>query len=89
MDKGATGTTRPALVIALACAVISIAVAGTAVVGALRVSDGDPTVLVHMSGEEPLAQLARQIDPGFHFVSPDAHYDGVYFYAIALDPLAR
>jgi hypothetical protein len=42
-----------------------------------------------MSGLEPMAQLARKTDPGFAFVDVQAHYDGVYFYAIARDPFAR
>jgi hypothetical protein len=42
-----------------------------------------------MSDAEPLAALARQTDQSFAFVDPQAHYDGVYFYAIARDPFAR
>jgi hypothetical protein len=47
------------------------------------------SVLVHMSDGEPMAAVARATDPGFVFVPPAAHYDGVYYYAIARDPLAR
>jgi hypothetical protein len=42
-----------------------------------------------MSETEPMAEIARAHDPGFVLVPPEAHYDGVYFYAIALDPFAR
>jgi hypothetical protein len=42
-----------------------------------------------MSAAEPIASIARAADPDFAFVDPQAHYDGVYFYAIATDPLAR
>lgn len=42
-----------------------------------------------MSASEPMAIVARATDPSFAFVDPQAHYDGVYFYAIARDPLAR
>jgi hypothetical protein len=42
-----------------------------------------------MSAEEPLAGLAQSHDADFKFVHPHAHYDGVYFYAVALDPFAR
>ncbi len=44
------------------------------------------TLLVHMSAGEPVAQL---VHPPFSFVSRGAHYDGVYYYAVARDPLAR
>ncbi|MGH7537338.1 MAG: hypothetical protein ACREMF_01770, partial [Gemmatimonadales bacterium] len=38
---------------------------------------------------EGMAELARTSDPSFKFVPNEAHYDGVYMYAIARDPLAR
>src|SRR5262245_8164115 len=44
------------------------------------------TALVHLSTSDPAAQLAPR---SFSFVPADAHYDGVYFFAIAHDPLAR
>ncbi len=44
------------------------------------------TWLVHMTRAEPSARL---VPASFAFVQPGAHYDGVYFYAIARDPLAR
>src|SRR5207248_2841420 len=44
------------------------------------------TALVHLSGGDPLSRLVTR---SFSFVPGDAHYDGVYFYAIARDPLAR
>jgi hypothetical protein len=42
-----------------------------------------------MSASEPMAAVARATDPTFAFVDDQAHYDGVYFYAIARDPFAR
>ncbi|MGH2794397.1 MAG: AZOBR_p60025 family cell surface glycopolymer formation protein [Actinomycetota bacterium] len=74
--------------IAFRCAAIALAVAATGVVATLSVQDWKLSALVHMSAEEPMATLARDADPGFRFVHRDAHYDGVYFYAIARDPLA-
>jgi hypothetical protein len=44
------------------------------------------TALVRMSNADPMSALTP---PGFSFVAPGAHYDGVYYYAIARDPLAR
>jgi hypothetical protein len=42
-----------------------------------------------MSETEPMAEVARFHDPDFVLVPPEGHFDGVYFYAIALDPFAR
>jgi hypothetical protein len=39
-----------------------------------------------MSSAEPMAELTPT---RFSFVAPGAHYDGVYYYAIARDPVAR
>lgn len=44
--------------------------------------------LLHVADTDPIAELIRRIDPGFHFVSSVEHYDGVYYYAIAVDPFA-
>lgn len=75
--------------IALVCAAVAIFVCGGAAAVSLSVRDGRMSALVRMSGQEPMATLAREADPSFSFVQPQAHYDGVYFYAIARDPLAR
>jgi hypothetical protein len=40
-----------------------------------------------MAATEPMARIANR-DRQFQFVDLGAHYDGVYFYAIALDPFA-
>ena len=40
-----------------------------------------------MAETEPMAEVARR-DPDFVFVQPGAHYDGVYYYAMARDPFA-
>ncbi|MGH2726735.1 MAG: AZOBR_p60025 family cell surface glycopolymer formation protein [Actinomycetota bacterium] len=75
--------------VGIACAAIAVAVAGIAVVATLSVHDWRVSALVHMSAEEPMSKIAREADPGFEFVHFQSHYDGVYFYAIAVDPLAR
>jgi hypothetical protein len=41
-----------------------------------------------MTPSDPLAQLARLHDPNFQFASRADHYDGYYYYGIALDPFA-
>lgn len=76
---------RPPPSVLSGLAALAVALIG---VGAYLANDGwRVSVLVHMSGTEPMAEVART-DPDFAFVDPAAHYDGVYFYAIALDPLA-
>jgi uncharacterized membrane protein YhaH (DUF805 family) len=70
----------------LSCAAVAAAAGLFAVVssqdGTIRAS-----VLVKMSGDEPMSALARASDPHFSFVTDVEHYDGVYYYAIARDPL--
>jgi len=75
--------------IALACAAIAVATTGAAVVASLGARDWSPTALIRMSSTEPMARLAREAEPGFQFVTPGGHYDGVYYYTIARDPFAR
>ena len=74
--------------IALACAAAALAVCGIAAFAEAS-EHGSVTVLVHMSSGEPMAAVARKTDPSFVFVDIQAHYDGVYFYAMARDPFAR
>jgi hypothetical protein len=54
----------------------------------VALQEGDVTTLIRMSETEEMAPLARELHPGFQFVSDAAHFDGVYYFAIALDPLA-
>jgi hypothetical protein len=63
-------------------------VSGIAVLAPLSAGAWRLSTLVRMSPTEPLASVAIADDPSFAFVSPEGHYDGVYFYAIARDPLA-
>ncbi|MEX2555739.1 MAG: hypothetical protein WEB06_08910 [Actinomycetota bacterium] len=79
----------PARRVALSCATAAVAISAVAVLATLSVRDWRVSTLVRMSAEEPMARLARETDPGFAFVHFEAHYDGVYFYAIANDPFAR
>ncbi|MBA2725790.1 MAG: hypothetical protein H0U53_07365 [Actinobacteria bacterium] len=72
----------------LACAVIGLLMSALAA-GMFLTSDGaNVTSLVRMAPNDPIAPLAQEIEKGqFRFV-PTGHYDGVYYYAIAIDPLA-
>ncbi|MGH2757231.1 MAG: hypothetical protein ACRDI3_05530, partial [Actinomycetota bacterium] len=75
--------------VAFVCAGVAVAVAFVPIAYAVGIRDWDPSGLVRMSAEEPMAGLAVRNDPDFKFVHPQAHYDGVYFYAVAVDPFAR
>lgn len=75
--------------VALVCAGVAVVIAFVPVGYAMGIRDWDASGLVRMSAEEPMAELARAADPDFKFVHPHAHYDGVYFYAVAVDPVAR
>ncbi len=82
--RGVAGDLR----VALACALIAV-LAALAACFAAQNGTFDPSALVKLSRDEPLAAVARSVDPGFTFVNPVEHYDGVYYYAMALDPLLR
>ncbi len=75
--------------VAAVCGAITLVTALVPVIGALAVQDWKPSALVRMAREEPIAQLAVASDEEFRFVDIGAHYDGVYFYAVALDPFAQ
>lgn len=74
--------------IALMCAALAVLASLLTLVGT-QGGWPDPTALVNLSGAEPLAPVATATDPDFVLVGIQQHYDGVYYYAIARDPLAR
>ncbi|MBU6244091.1 MAG: hypothetical protein KGP12_02635 [Actinomycetales bacterium] len=73
--------------ISLACALVAV-LAGLAAIWASHVAWPDASELVKVAASDPIAPLALAHDPGFGLVGGQEHYDGVYYYAIALDPLA-
>lgn len=80
--------TRREFLIAAACAAVAVL---AALAACFASQDGafSPSALVKMSRAEPIAGIARAADPNFSFVNPQEHYDGVYYYAMARDPLLR
>lgn len=78
-----------AVTIAILCGFIALAVHIAAVFSSISTHRWQITSLIHLSRSEPMAHFVLQNDPQFFLVSPDKHYDGVYFYAIALDPFAQ
>jgi hypothetical protein len=70
-------------VVGAACALVAIALG---ILTAAQTAHGrGVSALIHIDRDEPMAAL---VSPSFPFAQDGAHYDGVYFYAIARDPLA-
>jgi hypothetical protein len=64
-------------------------VSSVAVVAAISAQSWSVTALVRTATDDPIAGLTHRIDSDFQFVEPGGHYDGSFFYAVAIDPLAR
>ncbi len=73
--------------IGLACGVVASVVAVFTQWASHR-PDFHPSLLLNVAESDGIAGRIRALDPGFRFVAPDDHYDGVYFYAMARDPFA-
>jgi len=52
----------------------------------VRPTGWDVTSLPRVAEHTPLARVAQTVDPGFHLVRPG--YDGQFYWAIAIDPVA-
>lgn len=74
--------------VAVACAAIAVALCSVAVGFSLHSQDWRVSALVRMDNEDEIAPFAYRHERGFAF-TPEGHYDGVYFYAMTIDPLAR
>jgi hypothetical protein len=76
--------------VAACCAAAALATGGLAVVASIVGHGWNPTALVRMGSgppDERISRVARATDPDFVLVK-EGRYDGVYYYAIARDPLA-
>ncbi len=71
----------------LAAGALALLVATIALVPSLRPQGWDVTALPRVASKTPLGAAARQIDPAFHTIQAGA-YDGQFYWAIAVDPLA-
>jgi hypothetical protein len=72
---------------AIICGLVAVLAGGTAVGVTISAYDWNPSILVRMAGYEKIAPAAQQADPDF-VMAGLGHFDGVYFYTIARDPLA-
>ena len=84
---GTDGSNR-SIRISIACALIAVLAGVTAIWAANDASWPDASTLVKVAFSDQIAPLAVAIDPGFDLGGGQEHYDGLYYYAIALDPFA-
>lgn len=75
--------------VAVVCGLVAVLTSTVAVVATISAQSWSVTALVRVAESDPIAPLVRRIDPDFQFVATGGHYDGSYFYAIGIDPLAR
>lgn len=87
-DVVGTGGGRNSFRVSVACALIAVLAGITAIWAANDASWPDASTLVKVAFSDPIAPLAQSIDPSFDLGGGQEHYDGLYYYAIALDPLA-
>jgi hypothetical protein len=79
----------PVTKVAACCALAAMATTFAAALAAMGPHVFQPSVLVHVGAGEPIATVARATDPNFVLWPTSSHYDGVYYYAIARDPIAQ
>jgi hypothetical protein len=79
--------TSRVLPVPLASGALALVVASLALVPSLRPVGWDVTALPRVGSGPTLGAAAQRIDPGFHTV-PGGGYDGQFYWAIAVDPLA-
>lgn len=72
----------------IACAAIAFIIGAIAAGNIAASYEYRTSSLVRMAIDDPIAKVAAETDPSFVFFSGGTHYDGIYFYAIARDPLA-
>jgi hypothetical protein len=75
------------LPVPVAAGAFALLVATLAIVPSLRPAGWDVSTLPRVRSSSPLGAAAERIDPGFRTVSV-GDYDGQYYWAIAVDPLA-
>ena len=79
--------TSRVLPVPLAAGALALVAATLALVPSLRPVGWDVTALPRVGSHGPLGTAAHRIDPGFHTIQAGS-YDGQFYWAIAVDPLA-
>ena len=72
--------------VAVYCAIVAVVVGALAALIVIKQKDMRVSALVRMTQQDPIARVAVASDPEFALYPAD-HYDGIYFYAMARDPL--
>lgn len=75
--------------IGFACALVALCVSAVAAYYAMSAVGGSTSALVRVPQQEPLGAYVAERHDDWDFVEPATRYDGLYYYAIAIDPLAR
>ena len=79
--------TSRVLPVPLAAGVLALVAATLVLVASLRPAGWNVTALPRVGSHGPLGADAHRIDPGFHTIQAGS-YDGQYYWAVAVDPLA-
>jgi len=77
---------RPAWTVPAACGLVALVVSLAAGLVVMQPKDMRPSALVRMTVQDPIATKAIEADSDFVLYASD-HYDGIYFWAIAQDPV--
>lgn len=75
--------------VALICAAVAFIVALTAAWTSMWSAGGGTSALIRIPKQEPLGRYVTELHDDWTFVEPATRYDGLYYYAIAQDPLAK
>lgn len=75
--------------VALICASAALLVGLTAAWTSMWSAGGETSALVRVPREEPLGRYVAELHDDWTFVDAATRYDGLYYYTIAQDPLAR
>src|SRR5688500_141163 len=74
--------------VAVACAAVATVASALTVGAEIAARDWKASALVRIAESDRLADEVTKWDPGFAFAPEADHYDGLFNYTIALDPLA-
>jgi hypothetical protein len=71
----------------LTCGLLAVVLAAVAMIVTVRHAGWSLTALPRVDSNTRLGAAARKLDPGFHTIHPGA-YDGQFYWAVAVDPIA-
>lgn len=80
--------TNEAHLVGIACGLVALVTSALVAGSILAANKGNVSTLVRMAGNDALLEVAQRVEPNFVAAPQQVHYDGVYYYAIAIDPFA-